>query len=304
MLSFSGFAGKSFAFQSAANWCMSFNNRPSHSNIMPSDETTSLVPEVNSLNWRRKSCKHFSWGCFFGIVYSLLLVTDAVLSIRCKILVIAQHGDKTAEMADIVDSYATCFLSDVIDTLNCWIFLGIVTTSSHFVGCCATLRNLIRLPRFWTLLFYFALYVTSKVIMIFAYFYFDPVAVHGIGNTITDVPNAFTVLGMVVILNQVKVQNLVQGHSRYKYLLKGALFVFFIHYFCNMITAIVNVFFVINYSNSDKVTSSVTSFIILPFFTKITDLIWTKIFHDDKCIIGKHNSNSFTRQNTLINEAV
>ncbi|KAL9986704.1 hypothetical protein ACROYT_G000886 [Oculina patagonica] len=102
------FPGKSFAFPSVANWCMSFNNRPSHPNIMPSDETTSLVPQDNSLNWRRRCCKHFSWECFFGIVYSLLLVTDAVLSIRCKILEIAQPGNETAKMADIVDKAVRC----------------------------------------------------------------------------------------------------------------------------------------------------------------------------------------------------
>ncbi|KAL9986705.1 hypothetical protein ACROYT_G000887 [Oculina patagonica] len=57
-----------------------------YSNVMPSDETTSLLPEVNSLNWRRKCCKHFSWRGIFWIVYSLLLVTDVVVSIHYNLL--------------------------------------------------------------------------------------------------------------------------------------------------------------------------------------------------------------------------
>ncbi|KAL9986701.1 hypothetical protein ACROYT_G000882, partial [Oculina patagonica] len=53
-----------------------------HSNVMPSDETTSLLPEGNSLNRRRKCCKHFSWRGILWIVFSLLLVTDVVVSIH------------------------------------------------------------------------------------------------------------------------------------------------------------------------------------------------------------------------------
>ena len=55
------------------------------SSIMPSDETTLLVPKVSSLNWRGKRCKHFSWGCLFWIVYSLLLVTDVGVFIDLSI---------------------------------------------------------------------------------------------------------------------------------------------------------------------------------------------------------------------------
>ncbi|KAL9986702.1 hypothetical protein ACROYT_G000884 [Oculina patagonica] len=333
------------------------NSRPSHPNVMSSDETTLLVPKVN---WRRKCCKYFSRECFFGIVYLLLLVTDVVslsLMIHFSLSANVAHSSKGTDTSNkkitsnettsfpgalffsptvppkspllfpivptkrdpgnetVYDAYiaknadmfgAKCIFFSGIDTLNCWIFLGIVVTSPRYVVCCATLRNLLRLPRFWTLIFYFALYVTSWVIL---HSYLYPPAIQRsmlvIGCTSIDVLNAFTILIMVGILNKVKVRNLVQGHSRYKYLLlKGALFVFFIHFFCSLMTAIFSVFFApFVVDNIDKVgslTNSLTSFLILPFATKITDLIWTKILNDDECIIGKYKNEGFTRQMTLI----
>ncbi|XP_078372768.1 uncharacterized protein LOC144656402 isoform X2 [Oculina patagonica] len=316
---------------------MSSSNRPSHPNVMPSDETTLLVPKVN---WRRKCCKYFSRECFFGIVYLLLLVTDVIslgffihsnfsllgplssmgtvplnkninsngktsfprpLFFPLTVPPKQDPGNETGYDTYNADMFgATCIVSNGIDTLNCWIFLGIVATSPRFVGCCATLRNLLRLPRFWTLIFYFTLYVTSAVIMHSTTHNpaFQRMLV--IGCTSTDVLNVFTILIVVGILNYVKVRNLVQGHSHYKYLLlKGALIVFFIHFFCSLMTDIFNVFFapfVVDYIDKvGSLTNPLTSFLILPFVTKITDLIWTKILNDDECIIGKYKNEGFTR---------
>ena len=151
-------------------------NRPSHPNIMPSDETSLLMPEVNSLNWRRKCCKHLSRWCFLWIVYALLLVTEVAVSIYFVVLyflpyfkgtdashekitsdettsspgphfflpTIPQKQDPGNETADNAKLLITGCIFDGLNILNCWILLGIVVTSPRFVGCLTTLRNLIR----------------------------------------------------------------------------------------------------------------------------------------------------------------
>ena len=120
------------------------------------------------------------------------------------------------------------------------------------------------------------------------------------GYIIIDVMNVFTMVAMVATLNHVQIRN----HSRYKrILLKGALVVFFCYSFGVLIVVIFHVFFSNYFKNRDKVDSYITpltKFLLLPFDIKITNLIWTKIFHDDKCIIGKPNSNSLTRQMALM----
>ncbi|XP_078351862.1 uncharacterized protein LOC144636510 [Oculina patagonica] len=308
---------------------------------MPSDETTSLLPEVNSLNWRRKCCKHFSWRGIFWIVYSLLLVTDVVVSIHYNLLnvspcFLATNASNTKNTSDgtsesekesagveisiplphrnkvvngVVDDdswnevfadscnadmqYARCIFSNGIDTINCWIFLGIIATSPRFLGCLTILRNLIRLPRFWTLIFLLALNVAGSVILVI----YSPALQREmpIGCLIMDLLNAFTMLVMVGILNHVEVRNLIQGHSRYKrLLLKGALFVLFNNLLFSLMRTIFSVNFTLFYAtdvkSSDKVGSlatPVTNVLCLPFATKITELMWTKVLRDEKCIIAE-----------------
>ena len=301
---------------------------------MPSDETSLLMPEVNSLNWRRKCCKHFSRGSFLWIVYALLLVTEVAVALYIisvgyfKGAIDASNeritsdgttsspgphffsptvpskqdpGNETADNSDFAEMLFAAFIVVLgINTLNCWIFLGIVVTSPRFVGCLTTLKNLIRLPKFWTLLFLLALYTVGRVIIHY------PGKERGIhvGYKIVEALNAFTMVAMVATLNNLQIQNLVQGNSRYKrLLLKGALVIFFCYSFGVLILVIFSVFFSKYVSNSDKddtLTTPLTDFLLLPFDIKMTNLIWTKIFHDDECIIGKPNSNSFTRQMTQV----
>ena len=295
---------------------MSFSNPPSHPLIMPSEETTLLVPEANSLNWRRECCRLFTWGYLLWIVYFLLLVTDVVVTIHSDIssvMVLINFMETNVstrrspdQILDFVDkTLEECILACVIDTLNCWIFLRIVTRSPHFVGCLSTLRNLICLSKFWTLILRLALYVTATFL---TFCFFFPVLQRRmtLGCALMDVLHAFTIVALVGILNDAQVRNL--GHSRYNtLLLKGALVVFFIDLTFGWICAIFNVTFVIRFfapyavhSNNVVFLNAVADVLILPFAIKMTDLIWIKIFHDDKCIIGKYKSNGFNRQNTLI----
>ena len=184
-----------------------------------------------------------------------------------------------------------------IHAVNFCIFLAIVVTSAHFLGCCTVLRNLICLPRFWTLIFLLALYVIGLVVV-------GPNLV----LTIMEILHAFAIIIVLCFLNHVEVRNLVQGDSCYKRLvLKGALWVFFINWLLGLIGTIFNVYFVLSFIAPSRnncpredTIKPIMTFLTLPFETKITNLIWTKIFDDDKCIIGKYKSNSFDRQTTLI----
>ena len=107
------------------------------------------------------------------------------------------------------------------------------------------------------------------------------------------------------------------ARSGFKYwLLKGTLIVTLIFQFCTLINIIMTVCFIFSLpdTTSNKLVQIVDSFIntlmqllFLSPVTKIGELIWTKIWHDDKCIIGNDEckeSNSFARQNPRFSNVI
>lgn len=325
---FTGFVGWDFAFLSA-NWYRTLIYPTTEPDIMPPDESTPLMPEARLLNWRQRCCTHFSWGCFFAIVYFLLLLADVAVSIHFDISTI-QYFNKIFPIDSAISFPATSLpqapeggldpeneINDIsaegivfngIDTLICWIFLAIVATSPRFVGCYTTVQNLIRLSRFWILAFLFVLYIIGASVLPVISSRANKVMIAAV---VADLLNAFTKVALIGVLNHVQVRNMVQGHSRYKYwLLKGTLGVIWIHLICILIGTIVSVeFYLSNATNVNNrlvhqvgsLTKTVTEVLLLPLVIKTTELIWTKICHDYKCIIGKYNSN---RQNSRISYAI
>ena len=52
--------------------------------------------------------------------------------------------------------------------------------------------------------------------------------------------------------------------------------------------------------NAGDKAKKITMLLLLPFVKKITELLWEKIFFDEKCIIGKMRRNRNTDQITFV----
>ena len=197
----------------------------------------------------------------------------------------------------MTETYSRLIMAlNCLDTVNCWIFLGAVFISPHFTGFCPMMKNLIRLPKFWTLLFVFVLYVignviesTSSSIVASVYKFRAMVAV-----CVTFSLNAFFVTMILGVLNEMKICHMAPGQVHL--IFKGALIILcfrLLVYLINTILYLAVILYLIAgvkdsyWRKGGTFTTCVSSFLFLPFYKKGTELVWTKIFHDDKYIIGK-----------------
>lgn len=195
-------------------------------------------------------------------------------------------------------------LSPVIETVNCCIFV-IIMKKSLSVSICTVLKDLLCLPKFWTLILFYVLYVIGASLAINEY---NP-------NDISDcypyeaklvkaqigfeMPNLFSMMVLVLLLNYTNVRETKPFCAWV--LLKGALILFCFRFFAtvvfNMIrvsTALISV-----PAANRKVTKAliINDVLVLPFCRKIVELLWKKLFFDEKRIIGR---NSGTRQITFV----
>ena len=274
--------------------------QPLNPDIMNPDESTSLMPEAQearSLNWRQKC-----WGCLRAFVY-LLLLLDIAGSIHFQIVTIRGSSIELVGIA--------CMAVSGIDTLICLSFLIIVARSPPRLV--TSFTDLIRLPRFWILVFLLLLYIGGFLLLVIP----SPALQDAmyIGCLVADYMNAVVKVVLVAELNHVQLRNVAQGRSRQYWLLKGILGVICFNLISSMI-GVIGVFYrslsnVPDENNSRghqgdtlTLTMNVMQVLALPFIVKITELIWTKLLQDNKCIIGKYNRNSFTRQNSRISYAI
>lgn len=301
---------------------------------MPLNESTSLLPVARSFNWRQKCTKYFYWAGFF--VYFLLLLAEVVVSIYndvsvlCRYFKIIANASENSSLASPPpsDEIKEGIASDVIDILICWIFLTVVARSPRFVGCFTVLKNLIRLPRFWTLVFLLGLYIvgghgifllplvrrrsialqnqeaTSKVIKEIKEI---KLIDFQIALVVIDVLDMFTKVVLVGVLNYVQVRNVARSRHTY-WLLKGALVVTLFRQIVVLLSAIVTVYLSLLSSTStdnshrslvDSPSFNLAQLFLLPLATKTTELIWTKLFKDNKSIIGKCESNSLKQESKV-----
>lgn len=319
---------------------------------MHPDESTSLLPEARSLNWRQRCCKHFpavTSAVAFLFIW-LLLLANVCLSINFNVFsayrIISKISNDTAPLTpsplrlpsegsqkvhhnsvelwprrpgkeagirkkEMDHVYAECICLQVLDTLNCLIFLIIAARSPRFVGCFTILKNLVRLPRFWILVFLLVLYIVGTSLVINFVTHSIPASQTRkylyYGCLVMDFLNASIKVALVGALNQVQIGNVARSRCKY-WLLKGTLVVTCVHLLCTLIGSLMTVYlyFVIsivtdvnNSRGQHKVqegslTVTVMEMLLLPLVITTTELIWTKILQDNKCIIGKYESNSST----------
>ena len=220
------------------------------------------------------------------------------------------------------DNLVEGIVANVIDTLICWIFLIIVARSPRFVGCFTILKNVIRLPRFWNLVFLIVLYIIGGVLALLS-FYSSPfptkemhaftvvtvimvsifpstsypaVEVLAVMGVVMELLNVFTKLALVGVLNHVQLQNVARSRFNY-WLLKGTLLVTWFSEFCTLIGLMMTVYFsflqpiVTGNNHAQQIGSStntitVMELFLLPFVTRTTELIFAKTLQDNEYIIG------------------
>ena len=263
----------------------------------PPDESTPLVPVARQLNWRQKCYKFFHWSFYF--VYFLLLLGDVVNPMHVAVNTVFALFDVhvIANIPDIVSFVR--IVATFIDTLICWIFVGFVARSPRFVSCFTVLKNLIRLPQFWTLVSLFVLYILGAALVLRRFFSSASQNEDAIMKVVvvlwnaTMVLNVFTKVALVGVLNYVQVRDV--ARSRFKYwLLKGTLVVIWHFQMCLLIFGIGSLYLLV-FQQEGSFRETVISLFQLPIVSRTTELIWIKLFQDNKCIIGKYEGSSFTR---------
>ena len=249
---------------------------------LPADENTPLLREDNSTSCQHKPCEHFSCRHFLLIGLSLLSFAEVVLLIA--------GGIPILKIPRINQLKVTVSLN-VVEIGNCFFFLGIIVKSPSFVGFSTVLKDLCRLPNFWTLLLSFLIYFLTGVSIIIqtAYTLVDGLT---IVQMILEILDFFSLMILVVFLNHTKLRHTISGRAYI--LLKGTLILFCFRFFLMLVGNTIHVI----YAN-DK-ANNITMLLLLPFVKKITKLLWGKIFFDEKCIIGELRRNRDTNQITFV----
>ena len=250
-------------------------------NSLPADENTPLVREASSAIRQLRSCENFNCRHFLLIGLSLLSFAEVVLLIICGILSTPKLSNK--QMKAIVSL-------NVVEIGNCFFFLGIIVKSPSFVGFSTALKDLCRLPNFWTLLLFFLIYFLTGVSTIIQIAHRVDRLV--IVRMVLQILDFFSLMILVVFLNHTKLRHTISGRAYI--LLKGALILFCFRFFLMLVGNTIHVI----YAN-DK-AKNITMLLLLPFVKKITELLWGKIFFDEKCIIGELRRNRDTNQITFV----
>ncbi|XP_022784857.1 uncharacterized protein LOC111325315 [Stylophora pistillata] len=282
-----------------------------------------MLPQIEPNRKRKCPCSKSTFGWMTSIImYLLLLLAEVVVTFAFiyyfgkKIspvftsasLTAANVSSSTKNPSHIFEiqlvlylggtkTYSTLIMAlNCLDTVNCWIFLGAVFKSPHFTGLCPLIKNLIRLPRFWTLIFIFVLYVTGNVIesasssLVASVYKFRAM----IAVDFTFSLNAFFVTMTLGALNVTKVRHM--APRQVHLIFKGALIVFCFRLLVYLIITIIYLTVILYliagvkdsyWRKGGTFINCISSFLFLPFYKKGTELAWTKILRDDKNIIGK-----------------
>ena len=198
---------------------------------LPADENTPLLREDNSTSCQHKPCEHFSCRRFLLIGLSLLSFAEVVLLIA--------GGIPILKIPRIKQLKVTVSLN-VVEIGNCFFFLGIIVKSPSFVGFSTVLKDLCRLPNFWTLLLSFLIYFLTGVSIIIqtAYTSVDGLT---IVQMILEILDFFSLMILVVFLNHTKLRHTISGRAYI--LLKGALILFCFRFFLMLVGNTIHVIY-------------------------------------------------------------
>ena len=287
--------------------------------IRPSDETAPLMPVTVSSNCQR--C--LSQSCFLSdLYYPFLLAQGTMLILSLTYFWISltplllQKITGNTSLTDAIQlkpGSESCMLFvsnkkffqfviayNFFATLNCIIFTAIVVKSQIFVGFSIVGRNLIHLPKFWTLVILFALYLLGALLTAIISLIYFPKLSHlecsrkkclghlEIFGIAMDAIHSFFLTILIAFLNNVNIRNI--GHIRTYESLKITLVVFCSCLAISWLTSVFGIVFSLGSKNDWLI--AIGQILLLPFYQKAIELLWTKIFRDEKCIIGEISSQN------------
>ena len=289
-------------------------------NSLPADENTPLVREANSTSRQHRLCEHFNCRHFLlGVFLLFLLAEVAVPPVLLGILDI--NSNNTLQECNQVSNVSInmAIALNLVEIINCCFFLGIIVKSPSFVGFSTVFKDLGCLPKFWTLLLSFILYLIAGIICIHIVFEsfkrccaqdhslcenvdYCCVTKLTIVEMILEILNFFIMMILVVFLNHTNLRYTISGHAWVYRTLKGTLVMFCFRFFVPVVSLMTTLSIALTNgpSQGTQTAKIISEILILPFCKKIMELLWKKIFFDEKCIIGKIKRNKATRQITFV----
>ena len=281
-------------------------------NGLPADENTPLVREANSTSRLHRICEQFSLIGFF----LLFLSAEVVLIITHLSLILAKHSSENSTNTSVSQinfdkelskGISRAIYLNVVEIVNCCLFLRIVAKSPSFVGSSRVLKDLCRLPNFWTLILFFLLYLMGASISIYSCslrmtqtssYAMKLIIVKIILQITLEILNFLVMMILVVFLNHTKLRHTIPGRAYI--LLKGALILFCFRFFVMVVGNTITLIFLPDANKEVIRAKKISEILLLPFLKKIIELLWEKIFFDEKRIIGKMRRNRDTHQITFV----
>ena len=235
---------------------------------------------------------------FFAFFYCFFLTEAVLLIIIVKLALVKYFGRNSTntpqeDLEEFLMETKVIISSNVTEIVNCCFFLIIIVRSPSFVGFSTALKDLCRLPNFWTLLLFFLIYFLTGVSTIIQIAHRVDRLV--IVRMVLEILDFFSLMILVVFLNHTKLRHTIRGRAYI--LLKGTLILFCFRFFLMVVGNTIDFIYGIN---ADDKAKKITMLLLLPFVKKITELLWEKIFFDEKCIIGKMRRNRNTNQITFV----
>ena len=285
-------------------------------NSLPADENTPLVREANSTSRQQRLSEHFNCHHLLLVFFLLFLFAEVAVFTSTVIYPLGVKSPYTFQ-ADYIRIIMTMALN-LVEIINCCFFLGIIVKSPSFVGFSTVLKDLCCLPNFWTLLLFFLLYLIWGSMSINIQHELSKNCVYSfsmvdkcrdvyklaIVEIILEILDFFIMMILVVFLNHTNLRYTISGRAWVYRMLKGTLVMFCFRLFVLVVVNIrkVNSALIFGRDEDRKILMAqiMNDILLLPFCKKIIELLWQKIFFNEKCIIGKIRRNRGTRQITFV----
>ena len=233
-------------------------------NSFPADEDTPLVGEANSKSRQHRLCEQFNCRHFFLRLFLLFFLAEAVLLIIIVKLALVKYFGRNStntpqeDLEEFLMETKVIISLNVTEIVNCCFFLIIIVRSPSFVGFSTALKDLCRLPNFWTLLLFFLIFFLTGVSTIIQIAHRVDRLV--IVRMVLEILDFFSLMILVVFLNHTKLRHTISGRAYI--LLKGALILFCFRFFFMLVGNTIHVI----YAN-DK-AKNITMLLLLPFVKK------------------------------------
>ena len=288
-------------------------------NSLPADENTPLVREANSTSRQQRLSEHFNCHHLLLGFFLLFLFAEVAVLTSAVIYPLSVNSNNALQV-NYIGIIMTMALN-LVEIINCCFFLGIIVKSPSFVGFSTVLKDLCCLPNFWTLLLFFLLYLIRGSISIhiqhelcknctkvYSLSMLDKCRNElklAIVEIILEILDFFIMMILVVFLNHTNLRYLrytISGRPWVYRMLKGTLVMFCFRLFVPVVFMTVNIALIYDPDKDKNILMAqiMNDIFLLPFCKKIIELLWQKIFFNEKCIIGKIRRNRGTRQITFV----